>query len=173
IFYKIKLSIQNLVLHSRSKTYRIAATISAFLTIFWGRYNLSDNLDSRGSIKLSPQSSSTTVLRASGSPPVPVMHSPSRAVTMTDQQDWKIPRASRIGRTRKATRFLWTSVRLRMAGISGKCRSMTTWRSSPRPCMWRSTRQERLLQCDQRCRGKEQHKETIEERRERLQRDQI
>ncbi|CAD5164665.1 unnamed protein product [Musa acuminata subsp. malaccensis] len=66
MFYKIKLSIQNLVLHSRSKTYRIAATISAFQTVFWGRYNLSDNLDSCGSIKLSPQSSSTTVFEGVG-----------------------------------------------------------------------------------------------------------
>eukprot|EP00850_Spirogloea_muscicola_P026556 SM008233S22593 [mRNA] locus=s8233:1:564:- [translate_table: standard] len=31
------------------------------------------------------------VPRASGSPPVPVMHSPPRAVTVKDQQDWKIP----------------------------------------------------------------------------------
>ncbi|CAN1843773.1 SNW/SKI-interacting protein [Linum perenne] len=29
--------------------------------------------------------------RASGSPPVPVMHSPPRPVTVKDQQDWKIP----------------------------------------------------------------------------------
>ena len=26
-----------------------------------------------------------------GSPPVPVMHSPPRAVSVKDQQDWKIP----------------------------------------------------------------------------------
>ncbi|KMZ62186.1 SNW/SKI-interacting protein [Zostera marina] len=31
------------------------------------------------------------VPKASGSPPVPVMHSPSRPVTVKDQQDWKIP----------------------------------------------------------------------------------
>ncbi|KAL3535699.1 hypothetical protein ACH5RR_004160 [Cinchona calisaya] len=31
------------------------------------------------------------VPKASGSPPVPVMHSPPRAVTVKDQQDWKIP----------------------------------------------------------------------------------
>ncbi|CAN0879732.1 SNW/SKI-interacting protein [Linum grandiflorum] len=31
------------------------------------------------------------VPRASGSPPVPVMHSPSRPVTVKDQQDWKLP----------------------------------------------------------------------------------
>ncbi|CAN0914562.1 SNW/SKI-interacting protein [Linum grandiflorum] len=31
------------------------------------------------------------VPRASGSPPVPVMHSPPRPVTVKDQQDWKIP----------------------------------------------------------------------------------
>ncbi|CAI0459727.1 unnamed protein product [Linum tenue] len=30
------------------------------------------------------------VPRASGSPPVPVMHSPPRPVTVKDQQDWKI-----------------------------------------------------------------------------------
>ncbi|GJS83952.1 SNW/SKI-interacting protein-like protein [Tanacetum coccineum] len=29
--------------------------------------------------------------KASGSPPVPVMHSPPRPVTVQDQQDWKIP----------------------------------------------------------------------------------
>ncbi|XP_059278879.1 SNW/SKI-interacting protein A-like [Lycium ferocissimum] len=32
------------------------------------------------------------VPRASGSPPVPVLHSPPRPVTLKDQQDWKIPR---------------------------------------------------------------------------------
>ena len=31
------------------------------------------------------------VPKASGSPPVPVMHSPPRAVTVKDQTDWKIP----------------------------------------------------------------------------------
>eukprot|EP00191_Tetraselmis_sp_GSL018_P017074 CAMPEP_0177592518 /NCGR_PEP_ID=MMETSP0419_2-20121207/8604_1 /TAXON_ID=582737 /ORGANISM="Tetraselmis sp., Strain GSL018" /LENGTH=608 /DNA_ID=CAMNT_0019083393 /DNA_START=90 /DNA_END=1913 /DNA_ORIENTATION=- len=31
------------------------------------------------------------VPRAGGSPPVPVMHSPPRAVTVKDQQEWKIP----------------------------------------------------------------------------------
>eukprot|EP00898_Chlorokybus_atmophyticus_P008338 jgi/Chlat1/8505/Chrsp80S07815 len=31
------------------------------------------------------------VPKGSGSPPVPVMHSPPRAVTVKDQQDWKIP----------------------------------------------------------------------------------
>eukprot|EP00899_Mesostigma_viride_P018876 jgi/Mesvir1/26990/Mv20701-RA.1 len=31
------------------------------------------------------------VPRGPGSPPVPVMHSPPRAVTVKDQQDWKIP----------------------------------------------------------------------------------
>ncbi|XP_020204355.1 SNW/SKI-interacting protein [Cajanus cajan] len=31
------------------------------------------------------------VPKASGSPPVPVMHSPARPVTVKDQQDWKIP----------------------------------------------------------------------------------
>ncbi|KAG8059362.1 hypothetical protein GUJ93_ZPchr0002g25312 [Zizania palustris] len=31
------------------------------------------------------------VPRTSGSPPVPVMHSPPRPVTVKDQQDWKIP----------------------------------------------------------------------------------
>ena len=31
------------------------------------------------------------VPRASGSPPVPVMHSPPRAVSVKEQQDWKIP----------------------------------------------------------------------------------
>ena len=31
------------------------------------------------------------VPRGSGSPPVPVMHSPPRALTAKDQQDWKIP----------------------------------------------------------------------------------
>lgn len=31
------------------------------------------------------------VPRGSGSPPVPVMHSPPRPVTVSDQQDWKIP----------------------------------------------------------------------------------
>uniref|UniRef100_A0A6M2EIT9 SKI-interacting protein SKIP SNW domain-containing protein n=1 Tax=Populus davidiana TaxID=266767 RepID=A0A6M2EIT9_9ROSI len=31
------------------------------------------------------------VPKASGSPPVPVMHSPPRPVTVKDQQDWKIP----------------------------------------------------------------------------------
>jgi SNW domain-containing protein 1 len=31
------------------------------------------------------------VPRASGSPPVPVMHSPPRALTAKDQQEWKIP----------------------------------------------------------------------------------
>ncbi|KQK01798.1 SNW/SKI-interacting protein A isoform X1 [Brachypodium distachyon] len=31
------------------------------------------------------------VPRASGSPPVPVMHSPPRPVTVKDQQDWKVP----------------------------------------------------------------------------------
>eukprot|EP00192_Tetraselmis_astigmatica_P008664 CAMPEP_0117682022 /NCGR_PEP_ID=MMETSP0804-20121206/19369_1 /TAXON_ID=1074897 /ORGANISM="Tetraselmis astigmatica, Strain CCMP880" /LENGTH=626 /DNA_ID=CAMNT_0005491969 /DNA_START=9 /DNA_END=1889 /DNA_ORIENTATION=- len=31
------------------------------------------------------------VPRAGGSPPVPIMHSPPRAVTVKDQQDWKIP----------------------------------------------------------------------------------
>ncbi|XP_050219923.1 SNW/SKI-interacting protein-like [Mercurialis annua] len=31
------------------------------------------------------------VPKASGSPPVPLMHSPARPVTVKDQQDWKIP----------------------------------------------------------------------------------
>ncbi|KAM0950896.1 putative SKI-interacting protein, SKIP [Dioscorea sansibarensis] len=31
------------------------------------------------------------VPKASGSPPVPVMHSPPRPVTVKDQQDWKVP----------------------------------------------------------------------------------
>ncbi|KAK2451840.1 hypothetical protein P8452_14858 [Trifolium repens] len=31
------------------------------------------------------------VPKASGSPPMPVMHSPPRPVTVKDQQDWKIP----------------------------------------------------------------------------------
>ncbi|XP_072990538.1 SNW/SKI-interacting protein A [Typha latifolia] len=31
------------------------------------------------------------VPKASGSPPVPIMHSPPRPVTVKDQQDWKIP----------------------------------------------------------------------------------
>jgi SNW domain-containing protein 1 len=31
------------------------------------------------------------VPRGPGSPPVPVMHSPPRAVSVKDQQDWKIP----------------------------------------------------------------------------------
>ncbi|GAU32703.1 hypothetical protein TSUD_145770 [Trifolium subterraneum] len=31
------------------------------------------------------------VPKASGSPPVPLMHSPPRSVTVKDQQDWKIP----------------------------------------------------------------------------------
>ena len=31
------------------------------------------------------------VPKASGSPPVPVMHSPPRPVTVKDQKDWKIP----------------------------------------------------------------------------------
>lgn len=31
------------------------------------------------------------VPRGSGSPPVPIMHSPPRAITVKDQQDWKIP----------------------------------------------------------------------------------
>ncbi|KAL0915803.1 hypothetical protein M5K25_013260 [Dendrobium thyrsiflorum] len=31
------------------------------------------------------------VPKASSSPPVPVMHSPPRPVTVKDQQDWKIP----------------------------------------------------------------------------------
>lgn len=29
--------------------------------------------------------------RGTGSPPVPVMHSPPRAVSVREQQDWKIP----------------------------------------------------------------------------------
>lgn len=31
------------------------------------------------------------VPRGPGSPPVPVMHSPPRPLTVKDQQDWKIP----------------------------------------------------------------------------------
>ena len=31
------------------------------------------------------------VPRGAGSPPVPVMHSPPRAVSVKDQQDWKVP----------------------------------------------------------------------------------
>jgi SKIP/SNW domain len=31
------------------------------------------------------------VPRGTGSPPVPIMHSPPRAITVKDQQDWKIP----------------------------------------------------------------------------------
>lgn len=31
------------------------------------------------------------VPKGPGSPPVPVMHSPPRAVSVKDQQDWKIP----------------------------------------------------------------------------------
>ncbi|GJS15494.1 SNW/SKI-interacting protein [Tanacetum coccineum] len=38
-----------------------------------------------------PKSKHKRVLKANGSPPVPVMHSPPRPVTVKDQQDWKIP----------------------------------------------------------------------------------
>ena len=38
-----------------------------------------------------PKFSHVKVPRGSGSPPVPVMHSPPRALTAKDQQDWKIP----------------------------------------------------------------------------------
>ena len=31
------------------------------------------------------------IMRGPGSPPVPIMHSPQRKVTMKDQKDWKIP----------------------------------------------------------------------------------
>ena len=31
------------------------------------------------------------VPRGAGSPPVPIMHSPPRPVSVKDQQDWKIP----------------------------------------------------------------------------------
>ncbi len=31
------------------------------------------------------------VPRGSGDPPVPIMHSPPRPITVKDQQDWKIP----------------------------------------------------------------------------------
>eukprot|EP00887_Chlorella_sp_A99_P006436 scaffold3.g6436.t1 len=38
-----------------------------------------------------PKFRHTKVPRGPGSPPVPVMHSPPRALTVKDQQDWKIP----------------------------------------------------------------------------------
>lgn len=38
-----------------------------------------------------PQHKHVRVPRATGSPPPPVMHSPPRALTAKDQQDWKIP----------------------------------------------------------------------------------
>ncbi len=38
-----------------------------------------------------PARARVQVPRGPGSPPVPVMHSPPRAVSVKDQQDWKIP----------------------------------------------------------------------------------
>ena len=38
-----------------------------------------------------PKFRHTKVPRGPGSPPVPVMHSPPRPLTVKDQQDWKIP----------------------------------------------------------------------------------
>ncbi|PWA46420.1 chromatin protein family [Artemisia annua] len=38
-----------------------------------------------------PKSKHKRIPKANGSPPVPVMHSPLRPVTVQDQQDWKIP----------------------------------------------------------------------------------
>ncbi|PWA35784.1 collinsiaVII-like protein [Artemisia annua] len=38
-----------------------------------------------------PKSNHKRIPKANGSPPVPVMHSPLRPVTVQDQQDWKIP----------------------------------------------------------------------------------
>lgn len=38
-----------------------------------------------------PKFRHTKVPRGPGSPPVPVMHSPPRPVTVADQQNWKIP----------------------------------------------------------------------------------
>lgn len=38
-----------------------------------------------------PKFRHTKVPRGPGSPPVPVMHSPPRAITVQDQQNWKIP----------------------------------------------------------------------------------
>nr|GEX54022.1 collinsiaVII-like protein [Tanacetum cinerariifolium] len=38
-----------------------------------------------------PKFKHNRVPKANGSPPVPVMHSPPRSVTVKDQQDWKIP----------------------------------------------------------------------------------
>lgn len=39
----------------------------------------------------SGKSCSLQVPRGAGSPPVPIMHSPPRPVSVKDQQDWKIP----------------------------------------------------------------------------------
>ena len=41
--------------------------------------------------RAAPRSPCLQVPRGPGSPPVPVMHSPPRPLTVKDQQDWKIP----------------------------------------------------------------------------------
>ncbi|KAG2718369.1 hypothetical protein I3760_03G217000 [Carya illinoinensis] len=58
------------------------------------------------------------VPKASGSPPVPVMHSPPRPVTVKDQQDWKIPPCISNWKNPKVIQFLLISVLQLMVGPS-------------------------------------------------------
>ncbi|GFY80849.1 chromatin protein family [Actinidia rufa] len=59
-----------------------------------GRTTLPITVDQHGNVTydaIPPKFKHKRVPKASGSPPVPVMHSPPRPVTVKDQQDWKIP----------------------------------------------------------------------------------
>ncbi|WZZ33896.1 hypothetical protein YC2023_017297 [Brassica napus] len=69
------------------------------------------------------------VPRASGSPPVPVMHSPPRPVTVKDQQDWKIPPCISTGRISRVTLYLLINVMLLMEEACKTFRSIIALRS--------------------------------------------
>lgn len=49
------------------------------------------------------------VPRGPGSPPVPVLHSPPRPLTVKDQQDWKIPPSISNWKNPKVGLWAWLS----------------------------------------------------------------
>lgn len=69
--------------------------------------------------------------RGPPSPPPPVMHSPPRKLTAEDQEAWKIPPPSRIGRIPKGIPCPWTNVWQPMAEASKTSPSTTNSQRFP------------------------------------------
>ncbi|KAK9947821.1 hypothetical protein M0R45_003424 [Rubus argutus] len=136
------------------------------------------------------------VPRASGSPPVPVLHSPPRPVSVKDQQDWKIPPCISNWKNPKAEQKARDAVELRskvqkemmqkekdrkeqeLRALAQKARSERTGAAPPASFAMPSERT--AMDTDrrgdyERPREKEMDypKETREEKEERLQREKI